>query len=362
MVQADPLVWRTEQVASGAWVRGVSKDWLRRGLALALGLALAVGASEGLLRLLGLQPWRYKSRDVMEPTMHEPDPILGWRNKQGSYIVPPYHPTGEPVQVTFLERGRRRTARLARQTKRAPIVLVGGSFTQGWAINDDETFAWKLQERWPEQEVLNYGTGGFGTYQSLLVLERELSQLASADLVLYGFMHGHEARNVAPGYWLRHLASYSRRGHVDVPYATLDASGRLIRHPAERYPSTPFRESSALLTLLESSYMKSRTRGRFSSRRAVTEALLLQMHRACRNYGARFVVVLLQVDEPTKEHYVDVLADRGVPFIDCALELSDEMTVPNEGHPNGRANDRWAACIRDAVEPGLPGTLGSTSP
>ena len=38
--------------------------------------------------------------------------------------------------------------------------------TQGWAIDDNETYPWKLQKRYPSLNVLNYGTGGYGSYQS----------------------------------------------------------------------------------------------------------------------------------------------------------------------------------------------------
>ena len=73
-----------------------------------LSFALAIVLSEVLLRVAGFRPWVYSSKDLNEPTMVEPDAILGWQNKAGSYVVR-YHPSGQAIQITLLENGRRRT-------------------------------------------------------------------------------------------------------------------------------------------------------------------------------------------------------------------------------------------------------------
>ena len=190
---------------------------------LLLSLALTIALSEVLLRAAGFQPWVYTHKDVNEPTMHEPDPVLGWQNKAGSYLVPPYHPSGQAIQITLLENGQRRTGVNSTADAREELVLVGDSLTQGWAISDHETYAWKLQKRFPFLKVLNYGTGGYGSYQSLLMLERQLPGLTRPKFVLYGFIDHHEIRNCAAGEWLQALSSHSRRAHVDVPFVTYDA-------------------------------------------------------------------------------------------------------------------------------------------
>ena len=74
-----------------------------------ISIILALLVSECLLRLMGFRPWRYTPVDANEPSMHAPDPVLGWRNKTGSYVIPPYHPSGKPIHVTFQEDGQRLT-------------------------------------------------------------------------------------------------------------------------------------------------------------------------------------------------------------------------------------------------------------
>ena len=318
--------------------------------------ALSLCAAELVLRLTGYRPWAYVQADRNEPTMNEYDPVLGWRAKKGFYAVPPYDPSGSEAHYSFLEGGLRKT--FAGQTDardaRPKFIAVGCSFTQGWAISDEETYAWKLQERFPAHEVLNYGTAGHGTYQSLLMLERLLPTARDPRVVLYGFYDKHEERNVAPAAWIRKLSMYSRRGHVFVPYVSPGPEGQLIRHPPEAYTVFPLREYSSMIALAESAYAELRAKERTAGRREATQQLILQMRNLARRYGAEFALVFLVADEKTKDHYQRFSAENRVTAIDCSRRLSEEMTVKGEGHPNGRMNSVWAACIADTLSDADP--------
>jgi hypothetical protein len=334
----------------GEALRNMAKHFVLNTIMLFLSLSLALALSEVLLRVRGFRPWRYASKDANEPTMHEPDPVLGWRNKRGNYIVPPYHPSGQPIQFTFLENGRRSTGVNSSVNSEGELVLIGDSFTQGWAINDSETYAWKLQEKFPFFQVLNYGTSAYGSYQSLLTLERELPCLAHPKFVLYGFLKHHEMRNVAPVPWIGRLSKKSRRGYVAVPFVTLDAQKRLVRHAPERYLALPFRESSALITFFAKAYMDLKMRGRLSQMRSSTEHILLQMNRVSEEYNTTFIVVLLTADNQTKEHYMKFLRENNIQVVDCVYAITDEMKVLGEGHPNGKMNTLWAECISGTLK------------
>ena len=101
-----------------------TRPLLLRVLSVVIGLVMALVFSEMLLRLCGFRPWAYSTIDVNEPTMHEPDPVLGWRSKAGSYVVPAYHPGGHPTHATFLEQGWRRSAP-------APVTGAKGQLVLG---------------------------------------------------------------------------------------------------------------------------------------------------------------------------------------------------------------------------------------
>jgi hypothetical protein len=306
-------------------------------------IVFALVIAEIFLRLAGHMP-ETKIKFSNEKTMHQYDAALGWKNKQGNYETPAYTDSGQPIKTTFLPSGARITGHNTDSTNNA-LVIVGGSYTQGWAISDSETFAWKLQARHPSLYVLNYGTGGYGSLQSLMVIENELPRIASPSVVLYGFIEHHEIRNVAPYSWMIALSRASERGHVFVPYATYKDDKGLVRHKPERFLSLPYSDSFSIIALIEKVYMKVATRNRAPQKRKVTEQLLLDMNTTTSQHGAKFVVVLLELSDEAKLHYKNYLTANMIEYIDCAFPLTPDMEVAGEGHPNGEMNTRWAECI-----------------
>lgn len=327
--------------------------------ALLASFLLAVGVGEAVLRGAGYTPWRNHTIDLDEPTMHEPDPVLGWRAKPGRHVLRPYDGAGRPIEVTFLENSSRRTrdGDVAASDK---LVLIGGSFVQGWAISDDETLAWKLQNALPKLDVINLGTAGYGTYQSLLVLERELERLDDVRFVLYGFIDGHEIRNAATADWLGILSGFSRRSHVDVPYATLDGEHRLVRHAPERYLSLPLHEHSVLVERIERTYMKLGAYRRTAERAEITEQILREMAAVVRAHGATFVTVFLDQAGTPVDRYLDLVRNDDIRYVDCRFAHPDEMKVPIDGHPNGAMNTIWTRCVLDGLAAELAGYAASS--
>jgi hypothetical protein len=318
-------------------------------IAFLLTLAILLAVSEVLLRVNGLGPRAHTVRDAAEPTMHEPHPLLGWRSRPGDYVVPAWVEGGDDIRCTFLPGGLRRTGPGGAPDSGA-IVLVGGSYTEGWAISDPETMGWKLQERFPERPVLNWGTAGYGTYQCLLVLEEELPRLVSPRVVVYGLIDHDEVRNVAPARWLASLQRFSRRGHAATPYATLDSDGRIVRHPPEAYLSLPLHEHLATVAFVERVVMDARTRGRDAQGAAVTRELLRQMRDVCTEEGATLVVALLRASAADQRRFRELARSEGIAFVDCVVPLTDELRVPGEGHPNGRAHALWVDRLAPFLE------------
>jgi hypothetical protein len=316
--------------------------------ALFLGLLLAVLVVESMFRLMGHYRWTYAGVAAKEPTMHEPDPTLGWKNKEGKYVYPAYMEGGEDIHVTILADGSRLTGtRPGKGSGR--LVFVGGSFVRGSAISDDETFPYKIQKRYPSIRVSNFGTGGYGTYQSLLLLERLFSHSPPIRTVLYGFATFHEARNVASFFWMRTLAHYSKRGLVGIPYATLAEGGQLVRHPPVIYSPWRLAQLFASVDSLQEALGRLGAKERVAIKRDVTQRLMLEMDGLCKQNKADFSVILLAMNRQDKEYYTGFLNRKKVTTIDCVRPLTPGMMVPGEDHPNGRLNTIWADCIAKAV-------------
>ena len=302
-------------------------------------------ALEMLLRLRGRAAWHVPSVPSTEPAMVEYDSTLGWRNKPGTYVYAGYSLDAPDITVTIRTDGSRATA-IREEERPEHVVLLGDSFTFGWAVSDEDTYAWQLHERFSKAEFSNHGAPGYGTYQSLLVLENLLSTPAAPPkLVIYGFADWQAARNVGLPSWLRILALASRRGPVYVPYCTLGTDGTLRRHPPERYWPWPFGGHSFLVAALEDSYVSYASRLRMADEQPVTEQLLREMNDVAQRHASELVVVLLVPNS----QYANYLATHGIRLIDCARELTPALKVAGEGHPNGAMHAFWSRCIGDAL-------------
>ncbi|HHH40052.1 MAG TPA: SGNH/GDSL hydrolase family protein [Sedimenticola sp.] len=318
-------------------------------LVLLISTAVFLLGAEVILRIAGYRPWQPKVY-ADRPSIHMADPLLGWTLKPGEFLLPPYAPSGSEIHYTFLGNGLRKShpGQTAVGDGRRVLLFVGGSYTQGWAISDRETFPWKLQEKRPDVEVLNYAVGGYGTYQALLKLESVLPELKRPGMVIYGFIEHHESRNVASALWLETLSRFSRK-EIDLPFVTRDGGGRLVRHPPEHYPVWPLREHSALVALLQKSVVRGEAARREQMKRDVTERLLQEMDALSRRYGNDFMVVILEATDAVRRHYLRFLRRNHIRVADCAFPLTRKTRVPGEGHPNAIQNSKWADCIDEAL-------------
>src|SRR5262249_40511440 len=154
------------------------------------------------------------------------------------------------------------------------VVLLGDSITMGWAVSDDETFGWKLQQRFPALDVRNHGVAGYGTYQALLLMRKLLAAGERPRVILYGFINDHEHRNVAAYRWLRALAVRSPTERPTVPYALLGRDGALVEHAPEVPPMWPLRRWLSSSVALEDLQVRRMTAGRAEQGEQVTELLL----------------------------------------------------------------------------------------
>jgi hypothetical protein len=319
-----------------------------------LSVGVIFAGAEILLRASGRGPWQPLLLDPAQPVIYRPDPVLGWKHTEGEYLFPAFSPLGRGVTMRFENDGSRSTGSRP-DAAGGTVAIVGGSFTEGFAIADDETFAWKLQERFPTLRVRNFGHGGYGTYQSLLLLEQLLSERPAPVMALYGFYEGHEIRNVATADWLEMLSKTARRhSTISVPYATMRGDGVIARHQPAPYPLWPLREHSATITFLQHGYARLAALERTADRGAVTEQLLLEMQSACEENGTELVVIFLYMNAENKARYSALLRNHGVAFADCARPLLPAFQVPVDGHPNEKLNAIWADCIAEAIEVRLP--------
>ncbi len=314
---------------------------------LGIAVALSIGVAEIVLRALGHSPWTNISY-LETPLMFSPDSEIGWRSKPGKYLF-----SDIPAITTTIWPGGFRATAPSRTPRPHPIVLVGGSFMQGWAVTDSKTCGDRLQVAFPSTEILNLGTGAYGTYQSLLVLERYLAESnASPSLVIYGFGYFHESRNVAAYEWVKALSMLSQLGAVAVPYVSFDSRGGLERNPPASYPDWPLKRQLALIALLQDGYAKLQSRSRSTNATRATQLLIAEMAKTARESGADFLVAFFAAgSSQLKQNYVNFMEREQIWNTDCSLpgHGSVRYTVPGYDHPNALTNSDWASCLERTI-------------
>jgi hypothetical protein len=229
--------------------------------------------------------------------------------------------------------------------------VIGCSYTQGYGLSDSETFSSILNRRFQNVRFINFGTGGYGAYQSLLRLQKEFSKGESKPhLVIYGFVEDHLQRDVVSPEWVNSLHG-SDGTTIKPPHVRLDIKKMEFReYPQEIRALLPLEKASALLHMAHNVGDSLGSKIDRKERLAVSAYLVRQMQNTMSRAGSKFLLVGLDFHSADVESHLRNLL---VEYADCRMSpqgLSPEFRLGGYAHPNERANEMWAECITDVIE------------
>src|SRR6266540_392738 len=306
-------------------------------VAVSLVFSLLVG--EAALRTFGYEPRRLALNTSFWSTgWAAMDEELGWRNREGSFrSAEPGH-----ALMSFESDGRRHDPS-SKVPDLPKVVVVGCSFTQGEGVPDDQPYPHLVNLALPGFEVINYGTGGYGTYQSLLRLRAYFrSPHPPTPLVLYGYTSHHITRNVATTDWVSMLTT--RDGRYLMPPHVRAAGDGIREYTSRPVELWPLEQRSALVALAHKAAMNTSLHVRWSERFAVTQQVLRDMNTIARaNKSSLTVIGLVALSDAEIER----MKHDGIDYLDCQYPgpLHRDLQVGGWGHPNGRMHEWWGTCI-----------------
>jgi hypothetical protein len=305
-------------------------------------LLLSLLVAEGAFRALGYQPRRLELNPNFWITgWAAMDPELGWVNREGSFRSVE---AGNAI-MRFTADGRRLDPVGAKDTPK--IVVVGCSYTQGEGVADDEPYPHVINRALPNLEVLNFGTGGYGTYQSLLRMQSYFrAPHAPTPLVIYGFNGHHMIRNVARSDWVFMLTTQDGRNLVP-PHVAL-THGRLTERPSQPVALWPLETRSALVADVHKAAIETARSGNYADLVEVFHPLMRQMADTVRaNNAALLVVGLVSVPDDQAAW----MRQAGFDYVDCQSPdfLTPAFRVGGWGHPNSRMHAHWGRCVLKAL-------------
>lgn len=317
-------------------------------------ISLSVSAllGEGLIRFAGFEPRELVvNRFFVEnsgTTWSVPDSELGWINKQG---VSTSIEEGN-AQMTFWSDGRRATRpQEARSAAVGTEVMIsGGSNAQSYGVEDADSFAYQLGQRFPGVSVENFGNGGYSTVQALLLSQRVMKQFYDdpPDLIILTFADSHVARNVSDQSWLYSISDSEGR-YVSPPHYRLDGETLSFR-PFQTIAPWPLETSSALLTVLHHTWLQTIAFDTADQGLEVTRRVMDMFADFASEHSSNFVVVVL---EDYTEVSADVFADVNFPVLNCSgleREAPQEYLLGGGSHPNAKLHRHFTRCLAEWME------------
>lgn len=274
------------------------------------------------------------------------DSVRGWRQKEGNFMLTD---TKRTIRAAYDSEGRR-AVRDGEAQKLASVLLFGDSFVQGFGLNDEQTFAWLLSERFPQCVVMNYGTGGYGTTQVLLTAREALLKVHQAPvLMVYMFNNFHEARTVGAPDWQR-VVRAPPRGFF-FPYSALGPKGELKILSSPGQGVWPLSLRLRLSALIEDAFENLAALPRLLNRRHTTERVLEELKLTAAGGNADLLIALYDLSSREREDYEHFLTGSGIQWRDCSFPGYDTPQYRQpDWHPDQAANERIAACIGDWVK------------
>jgi hypothetical protein len=309
---------------------------------LLISILLTIIVLEFFLRLAGHVPFKYFNSNSPHQSIYKVDKKLGWTNKKGIYSS---NINNNIISYKFLEDGSRYTGfDLKKNLSEKKIILIGGSFTLGEAINDGETFAYQLQKNLNDYEIKNFGVGGYGTYQSYLKLLNIFDTIENIDYVIYPFIDHHEIRNIGDASWLEFISKHAR-APVHIPYVKLDKKNNIVEYSPIKYLVLPLSNYSVLITKIQKKIMRIYLFSKNKDMKLTTKKLIIKMNELSQKNNSKFIFVNLSSDKLKLRDYEKFLLENNIQFINCQIELDDKHTVQDDVHPNGLANKKYSSCI-----------------
>jgi hypothetical protein len=267
---------------------------------------------------------------------------------------------GYTFKVTHLDNALRVTHPLDTYNATRPkdeIWIFGCSFTHGWTLNDEETYPWLLQQRWPEVEIVNFGVSGYGTLQSLLQFQAALAERRPPKLAIIAYASFHDQRNTLLRLRSKQMVPWNKLGPISQPYAWLTPTGDLHYAMTElTYRELPLMRSSALVHLLETAY-NHKVENHFYQSHEVSKALIKEFAQLAETHDIPVLVAGLLSDPLTKDTLAYARA-QGLMTADISVNLAQpgNRNLPHDPHPSAATNAQYAQKLEAFLRSKLPET------
>jgi hypothetical protein len=244
--------------------------------------------------------------------------------------------------------------------QRPEIYLYGCSYPYGQGVDDQESYPFVLQQKFPAFRVRNYSRPGYGTLQAFLQLNKAFNSGFRPKLVIVNFASFHEERNVLS-------RSYQYKLHLGCELMNADAEKMIYpmatalkdsfhvsyENVIHKFKPVPFRKTSALMNMID---LKLSAIGTEQLKDMASSKMLLRFINAlCKKHQTQLVIadiaysngssIIKEYCQANKMDYVNISPD----FLAGGFR-----NLPYDSHPNARAHKVYAQKMTEYLNGILP--------
>jgi len=312
--------------------------------------------AEVSLRLLGHHPAspKYRPNITVEPggRYFKKDSLLGYTHLPGKLFVTLND------NYTFITTHKSNTLRIthpiaedSNYVNKPKLWIMGGSDTHGWSINDEETYAWLIQEMYKDKfEIRNFGCSGYSTIHSLLKIMEELKNSKKPEIIVVAYSSVHDRRNAFLLRRRKAVTSWNFLGSLSQPYASYNEKEGLQIHKADtvKYKGLPFNEYSSLLNFIEKVYLYFDEK--FSNSNEVTKAIFEKINNICQKNDIKLIIAGMENRDKTVE-MLKYFNSKNFNTVDLSVDynISENLNLPHDFHPSPVAHKKFAKKLGDFI-------------
>jgi hypothetical protein len=229
--------------------------------------------------------------------------------------------------------------------EKGEIWIFGCSFTEGWTLNDEQTYPWLLQSKIKNYRLVNFGVSGYGTLQSLIQFQQALKSGKKPAVVVLSYASFHDRRNTLARSWMKTRMTYGPGAYlseVKLPYMkwSPEQKPELLYRPIE-YREVPLAQYSALANTVDETL--NRIIDQTYHSHEVSKSVIEDFAELCRMNQINFVVAGITSDGPTAE-MLEFCKGRGMTTVDISVDLNkaENNNLPYDNHPSAVANQQYA--------------------
>ncbi len=277
--------------------------------------------------------------------LFQQDSLLGYKNLPGEFEI-----TIRQKLVFKATHSEKTTNRITHpidseeiKNNKDEIWIFGGSSSYGWGINDNETFAWLLQESFSEYEIVNFCVNGYGPLHALIQFKEALKKNHNVKVLIFAYGSYQDRRSTSSrGRRKFFIGPWNKFGKYKQPVAKINDEGELEYCMEElNYSELPLMRYSALIHTIEKAMIKIENNS--LDIHGLSKKIIQEINEIAFKNNVKFIVAGIWNDELTYE-MIDYCNSIGIRAVDVSVDLliPGNSNRPYDEHPSFNAHKIYA--------------------